>query len=327
MPPVLSTTTRAKPLRILVTGGAGFIGSSLVERLARRGHRVTVLDSHVTAAPGTLVELRRKVSFRSVRQDVRDGVFGRFDQIYHLASLASPKDYSEDPILTLTTCAIGTQAVLESAARTGSRVLVVSTSEVYGDPLIHPQHEDYFGNVDPLGPRSAYDEGKRYAEALSKAFSAKRDVDVRIARVFNTYGPRMRPDDGRMPAAFITAALLGAPIPIDGSGRQTRSLCYVDDTVLGLIAAMEKGERMRVYNIGNPEELSVADFARLVIRLTGARSGMVRRPARTADIRRRRPDITRALHELGWKPRTSLAAGLRRTIRWYREHMRAGAGA
>jgi dTDP-glucose 4,6-dehydratase len=243
---------------------------------------------------------------------------GRYDRVYHLASPASPDKYFATPVDTALTNAVGTQRALDIARRSGARFLLTSTSEVYGDPLQHPQRETYWGNVNPMGPRSSYDEGKRFAEALTVAYIGEHDVDARVVRIFNTYGPRMRPDDGRMPSAFIVSALRGTPIEIQGTGRQTRSLCFVEDTVRGLVAAMEKGKRGEVYNIGRPDETTVLAFARTVKRVSGSSARIVHVAARTEDIRRRKPDIRKARRELGWQPRVTLSTGLRQTIEWFR---------
>jgi nucleoside-diphosphate-sugar epimerase len=303
-----------KPRSVLVAGGAGFVGSHLVDLLLQGGSDVTVLDSFVTSSARNLAHVRQHPRLRLMRRDVRTRVPGSFERIYHLASPASPDDYGREPIHTLLTNAIGTHGLLELARRCGARLLLASTSEVYGDPLVHPQREDYRGNVDPIGPRSSYDEGKRFAEAMTIAYVRQHGVDARIVRIFNTYGPRMRPGDGRMPSAFIASALRGEPIPVHGSGRQTRSLCYVVDTAGGLIAAMERGRAGEVYNIGRPDELTVGEFARLVKRATGSLSPIRRVAGRPQDIRRRKPDIAKAKRELGWTPRTSLEDGLRETV-------------
>ena len=293
------------------------MGSHLVELLLESGGDVTVVDSFVTSSPRNLAHLRGHPRLRLIRRDVRLRAAGSYDRIYHLASPASPDDYGRDPIHTLLTNALGTHRLLELARTCGARLLLASTSEVYGDPLVHPQREDYAGNVDPIGPRSSYDEGKRFAEAMTIAFVRQEGVDARIVRIFNSYGPRMRPNDGRMPSAFITSALRGEPIPVQGSGRQTRSLCYVGDTARGLIAAMERGRAGEVYNIGRPDELTVGEFARMVRAVAGSRSPIRRVAGRPQDIRRRRPDIRKARRELGWSPRTTLEEGLRQTVRHF----------
>jgi dTDP-glucose 4,6-dehydratase len=247
--------------------------------------------------------------------------FGRFDRIYHLASPASPDAYGRLAVPTLLVNAVGTRRLLEIARRSSARFLLASTSEVYGDPLKHPQAETYWGNVNPIGPRSQYNEGKRFAEALTAAYVREHGLNARITRIFNTYGPRMRVDDGRMPSTFIAAALQGADIPVHGNGRQTRSLCYVVDTARGLIAAMERGEVGEVYNIGRADEVSVLEFARMVRRSAGSRSRIAFVTGRPEDVHRRRPDCRKARRDLRWRPRTSLAVGLRVTIAWYRQRL------
>jgi dTDP-glucose 4,6-dehydratase len=238
-----------------------------------------------------------------------------------LASPASPDDYGRRPIDTLLTNALGTRRALEIAKRSDARLLLSSTSEVYGDPLEHPQRETYWGNVNPIGPRSSYDEGKRFAEAMTIAYVQHYAVDARIVRIFNSYGPRMRIDDGRMPSAFVAAAVQGEPIRVHGKGTQTRSLCYVEDTARGLIAAMERGRPGEVYNIGRPDELSVLRFAERVKKAAGSSSRIAFVPGRSQDIHRRKPAIAKATRELGWRPRTPLDEGLRRTVAWYRKEL------
>lgn len=304
-------------MRVLVTGGAGFVGSHLVELLLRGGHEVVVVDDFSSSRPRNLSHLAGSARLTVNRRDVRAPLTGRYDAIYHLASPASPEDYAKRPIDTLLTNALGTWRALELARRSEAPFLLASTSEVYGDPLEQPQRESYAGNVDPIGPRSAYDEGKRFAEALTVAYVRTHGVDARVARIFNSYGPRMRPEDGRMPSSFIASALRGDPIPVHGSGRQSRSLCYVRDTVRGLVAVMRRGRTGEAYNIGRPDELSVLEFARLVRKLTRSSSPIRFTRARPGDIQRRRPDIRKARRELGWRPTTTLARGLRETIRWF----------
>lgn len=282
-----------------------------------RGHRVTVVDDFRTSDPSNLSSVRRNSRFRLIRADVREMPDGRYERVYHLASPASPDKYGAAPIDTALTNAVGTHRALDIALRSRARFLLASTSEVYGDPLEHPQRETYWGNVNPTGPRSSYDEGKRFAEALTTAYVAEHAIDARIVRIFNTYGPRMRPDDGRMPSAFITSAVRGEPITIQGTGSQTRSLCYVADTVRGLVATMERGRSGGIYNIGRPDETTVLAFARTVKRLSGSSSQIVRVAGRREDIRRRKPDIRKARRELGWTPTTILSVGLRKTIRWF----------
>lgn len=284
-------------------------------------HHVTVVDSFITSSPRNLAHLKGHPELRVVRRDVAELATGQYDRIYHLASPASPDDYQRAPIATAMTNAVGTQRALEVARRSGARFLLASTSEVYGDPLEHPQRETYWGNVDPIGPRSSYDEGKRFAEALTVAYVGTHGIDARIVRIFNTYGPRMRLRDGRMSSAFITAALRGEPITVEGSGRQTRSLCYVLDTARGLVAAMERGRQGRVYNIGRADEMTVMEFARSVKRVAASEAPIRRVPGRPQDIRRRRPDTRRASRELGWRATTPFGEGLRLTVEWFRTEL------
>ncbi|WP_067828513.1 NAD-dependent epimerase/dehydratase family protein [Nocardia inohanensis] len=305
-------------MRILVTGGAGFLGSHLTDALLARGDEVVVLDDMSTGSPANLIP---HPGLTVVDADVRVPLRldGPFDAIAHLASPASPPDYLRRPVFTLTTGALGTQQVLEFAAAENARVVLASTSEVYGDPEVHPQTENYWGNVNSVGPRAVYDEAKRYAEALTTAFGDSRGVDTGIVRIFNTYGPRLRPEDGRVVSTFIAQALAGRPLTIYGDGTQTRSLCYVDDLVRGLIAMIDaRGERGPI-NLGNPVEMSVRAIADLVLGLTGSDSSIEWRPLPVDDPVRRRPDITRAAQRLGWQPTTPVTAGIERTIAWQRE--------
>lgn len=310
-------------MRILVAGGGGFVGSHLVDLLVAAGHEVVVVDTFVTSTPRNLAHLAKNRRVRIVRRDVRLTPGGRFDRVYHLASPASPDDYGRLPVHTLLTNALGTDRLLRIAARARARFLLASTSEVYGDPLEHPQRETYAGNVDPVGPRSAYDEGKRFAEALTVAYARAHGVDARIVRIFNAYGPRMRPSDGRMPSSFIASAIRGEPLVVHGRGRQTRSLCYVIDIARGLIAAMERGRTGEVYNIGRPDELTVLEFARMVRRACGSSAPIRFAPSRPADIRRRKPDIRKAKRDLRWRPTTTLRVGLAETVAWFRSELGA----
>ncbi|PXY21772.1 epimerase [Prauserella coralliicola] len=303
---------------VLVTGGAGFVGSHLCERLLRHGHRVTCMDSFATSSPDGIAELRRHNGFTMLEHDVTRPFpdLGDTRLVLHLASAASPRDYLRLPIETLEAGALGTRNALAFAQRHGARFLLTSTSEVYGDPLEHPQREDYWGNVNPVGPRSVYDEAKRYAEALTMAHRRQHGTDVAIARIFNTYGPRMRADDGRMIPNFITQALAGEPLTIAGSGNQTRSVCYVDDTVSGLLA-LARSTLTGPVNIGNPHELPVWQVADEIRALTGTASTVRQVPGAVDDPRRRCPDISMAQKELGWRPEVTLREGLRRTIAWF----------
>jgi dTDP-glucose 4,6-dehydratase len=305
-------------VRALVAGGAGFVGSHLVDLLVREGDDVVVLDNLLTGSPENLAHLPAdRVAL--VRGDAEAAADGRFDRVYHLASPASPEAYDRHQVATLMANSAGSKRLLDVAERCGARFLLASTSEVYGDPLEHPQRETYWGNVDPIGPRSMYDEGKRFAEALTVAYVRERGADARIVRIFNAYGPRMQLDDGRMPSSFVAAALRGRPLLVHGDGAQTRSLCFVGDTVRGLHAAMERGRPGEVYNIGRADEFSVLDFARTVIAAASSQSRIEMVPGRPQDIQRRCPDGTKSERELGWRPAVALPDGLRETIAWYRQ--------
>ncbi|EHY90846.1 UDP-glucuronic acid decarboxylase family protein [Saccharomonospora azurea] len=306
---------------VFVLGGAGFIGSHVCEQLLDDGHRVTCVDSLLTGSVDNVATLSRHPDFRFVEHDVTRPLsqwpdLPAPDSVLHLASPASPPDYLRLPLETLRVGAVGTANALELATRHGARFLLASTSEVYGDPLEHPQRESYWGNVNPIGPRSVYDEAKRYAEALTLAYHREHGTDVAVARIFNTYGPRMRVDDGRMIPNFITQALTNAPLTVAGTGTQTRSVCYVDDTVSGLLALWRSGLTGPV-NIGNPHELTVRHLAEEVRAVTGSDSTVTFVPGAVDDPRRRCPDITLARTALGWEPETGLHDGLRRTIAWF----------
>lgn len=304
--------------RFLVTGGAGFVGSHLCERLLERGEVVCV-DNLLTGARGKIAHLESRPGFSFVEADVVEGlsnVPGRFSGVFHLASLASPRHYLRHPVATLRVGSEGTRHALERAQADGARFLFTSTSEVYGDPLEHPQKETYWGNVNCIGPRGCYDESKRYAEALIVAYAAQ-GVDVRIARLFNTYGPRMSLDDGRVVPAFVAQALRNEPFTLFGDGSQTRSFCYVDDTVDGLLALYDKGDALPV-NLGNPAEITVREFAEAVKRASAATSDVIFEPLPQDDPTRRRPDIGRAQALLGWTPTTTLDVGLSRTLEYFR---------
>ncbi len=305
--------------RALVTGGAGFVGSHLCAALLDAGTEVVCLDDMSSGHPRNVAALRTDRGFRLLEHDVTQPFppLPAVDLVCHLASPASPHDYLRDGVGTLRAGADGTARALELARTCGARFLLASTSEVYGDPLQHPQTEDYWGNVNPIGPRSVYDEAKRYAEALTCAYQRDLGVDVSTARIFNTYGPRMRATDGRMIPTFIGQALAGEPLTIAGTGHQTRSICYVDDTVAGLLAVARSG-RPGPYNIGNPVELTVREVAALIRALTDSDSACVHVGAAIDDPRRRCPDIARARTDLGWQPHVDPRAGLRRTIAWFR---------
>jgi nucleoside-diphosphate-sugar epimerase len=305
--------------RVVVAGGAGFIGSHLCERLLGRGDEVVAVDNFLTGSRSNLLSLRASAGFSFVDHDVCQPltVDGPVDAVLHLASPASPKDFVTLPLEILAVGSDGTRTLLELARAKGARFLVTSTSEVYGEPLEHPQAESYRGNVSTTGPRSCYDEAKRFAEALTMAYHRTAGVDVAIARVFNTYGPRLKPGDGRVVSNFLVQALSGAPITIYGDGSQTRSFCYVDDEVDGLIALLDSSLTGPV-NIGNPNEFTVGELAAVVVEVTGATSRIVHERLPVDDPTRRRPDITLARERLGWEPRVELRAGLALTAEWLR---------
>ena len=312
-------------MRAVVTGGAGFLGSHLCEAMLGRGDEVVCVDNLATGAESNVQELASSPGFTLVRHDV-SGFFevdGAVDAVLHFASPASPVDYLRMPIQTLKVGSLGTHNALGLARAKGARFLLASTSEVYGDPEVHPQREDYRGSVDPVSLRGVYDEAKRFAEALTMAYHRYHGVDTGIARIFNTYGPRMRPDDGRVVSNFITAALSDRPLEIFGDGLQTRSFCYVDDTVRALMALLDSGVHEPV-NIGNPAEISVRDFADKVLYVTGSHSPVVRAEPMPDDPARRCPDISRARALLGWSPTVVLDQGLRRTADWFRDVLRSG---
>jgi dTDP-glucose 4,6-dehydratase len=298
----------------VVTGGAGFLGSHLCEQLLGRGHRVICVDSLVTGTLENLEHLRSD-DFVFVNHDVVDPIIvdEPVDFIYHLAALASPIDYLRQPLLSLKVGSYGTHNALGLAKFKRARFLLASTSEVYGDPLQHPQHEEYWGNVNPIGPRGVYDEAKRYAEAMTMAYHGQQGVDTAIVRIFNTYGPRMRPFDGRAIPTFVRQALDDKPLTVFGSGEQTRSFCYVDDLIVGLVALAESGQHLPV-NIGNPDEFTLLELAEIVIRLSGSKSEVVFEALPVDDPQQRRPDITRARELLGWEPTIPLEEGLRRLL-------------
>ena len=305
-------------MRTLVTGGAGFLGSHLCERLLAQGHEVVALDNMITGRAENVAHLVPHADFSLVEADLCEGipVTGPVARIFHLASPASPIDYVELPFETLYVGSDGTRHVLERAEADGARVMLASTSEVYGDPAVHPQVESYWGNVNPIGPRSVYDEAKRYAEALSMAFARYRGVQVRIARIFNTFGPRMRSNDGRVIPAFVSLALAGRPLTVFGDGSQTRSFCYVSDLIDGFLRLMES-DLAEPCNLGNPSEQTILELAQRVNRIIGNDAGIEHRPLPEDDPTRRRPDIGRASAELGWAPKTPFEQGLAETISWF----------
>ena len=307
------------PQRVVVTGGAGFLGSHLCECLLERGDEVLVLDNLVTGSLDNVSHLVANERFSFVRHDVSNFVHvpGPVDAILHFASPASPRDYLELPIQTLKVGSLGTHNLLGLAKDKGARFLLASTSEVYGDPVEHPQTESYWGNVNPVGPRGVYDEAKRFAEAMTMAYHRYHGVDVRIVRIFNTYGPRMRPNDGRVVSNFLVQALAGKPLTVYGDGGQTRSFCFVDDEVRGILALLD-GDMVGPVNIGNPTEFTIRELAELVLEVTGSPSTIVQAPLPVDDPTQRRPDITLARTALGWAPEVALRDGLVVTADYFR---------
>ena len=306
-------------MRVLVTGAAGFLGSHLVDKFLALGYEVLGMDNLITGSPANLEHVSSHARFRFANQDVTRyiEVEGPLDGVLHFASPASPVDYLELPIKTLKVGALGTHKALGLALAKQARLLLASTSEVYGDPLVHPQPESYWGNVNPVGPRGVYDEAKRFAEALTMAYHRYHDLDTRIVRIFNTYGPRMRPNDGRVVSNFIVQALRGEPLTIYGDGSQTRSFCYVDDLIEGIVRLFERGTPEPT-NLGNPHEFTVRQLADRVLQLTGSKSQIVQRPLPVDDPRVRQPDISYARRTLDWEPTVRLEEGLRRTIEYFR---------
>jgi len=312
------TANREQPTSV-VTGGAGFLGSHLVDLLLARAHQVVAIDNFVTGAVQNIDHLAGNPNFKFIQQDVTEFIFlhQTVDYVWHFASPASPIDYLELPIQTLKVGSLGTHKALGLAKQKGARFLLASTSEIYGDPLVHPQTEDYWGNVNPIGPRGCYDESKRFAEALTMAYHREHGIDTRIVRIFNTYGPRMRLNDGRVVPAFISQALRNQPLAVFGDGSQTRSFCYCSDLIEGIYRLMLSHHTEPV-NLGNPHELTVLEFAREIIRVTGSRSRIVFQPLPQDDPKQRRPDITRANKWLQWSPQVPLADGLKPTVAFFR---------
>mgnify|MGYP000322707238 CR=1 FL=1 len=304
----------------VVTGGAGFLGSHLCDRLLAAGHKVICLDNLITGSVANIEHLAGNEAFRFIKHDVTEYIYlpGPVDYVFHFASPASPIDYLELPIQTLKVGALGTHKALGLARAKKAVFVLASTSEVYGDPLVHPQKESYWGNVNPVGPRGVYDEAKRFAEAMTMAYHRCHGMAVRIARIFNTYGPRMRARDGRCVPAFINQALANEPITVFGDGRQTRSFCYVSDLMSGVYGLAMSDETGPV-NIGNPAEMTVLDLARRIIELTGSKSPIVFKPLPIDDPKVRQPDITLARTRLGWEPQVPLEEGLRETIRYFKQ--------
>ncbi|TNF29124.1 MAG: SDR family oxidoreductase [Deltaproteobacteria bacterium] len=304
-------------MRVLVTGGAGFIGSFLCERLLEAGQEVICLDNFFTGRKKNLDHLRDHRDFELVRHDITEPVLLEVDRIYNLACPASPVHYQYNPVKTVKTSVMGTINMLGLAKRVRARLLQASTSEVYGDPTIHPQTEDYWGHVNPIGPRACYDEGKRVAETLCFDYHRQNRVDIRVIRIFNTYGPRMLMDDGRVVSNFIVQALAGKDITLYGDGSQSRSFCYVDDLVRGAMLMMDQEQTIGPVNLGNPVEFTIRELADLVLEITGSKSRIISAPLPQDDPTRRQPDITRAREALGWEPRVQLREGLEKTIAYF----------
>jgi dTDP-glucose 4,6-dehydratase len=322
VPKTKQRTFKSKQPVSVVTGGAGFLGSHLVDLLLARGHHVIAIDNFVTGAVANIEHLAGNTNFKFIQQDVTEYIFlhSPVDYIWHFASPASPIDYLELPIQTLKVGSLGTHKALGLAMEKGARFLLASTSEIYGDPLVHPQTEDYWGNVNSIGPRGCYDESKRFGEALTMAYHREHGIETRIVRIFNTYGPRMRLNDGRVVPAFISQALQNKPITVFGDGTQTRSFCYCSDLIEGIFRLMMSSHSEPV-NIGNPNEMTMLQFADAIIKVTRSRSRIVHRPLPQDDPRQRQPDITRARRWLKWEPHVPLRDGLKPTIAYFRRKL------
>ena len=311
--------------RILVTGGAGFLGSHLCDRLLADGHEVICMDNFFTGSRANVLHLQENPNFELMRGDVNDCGVVEVDEVYHLACPASPIHYQKNPVRTIKTCVIGTLNMLELSQEVQARLLIASTSEVYGDPTVHPQTEDYWGNVNPIGPRACYDEGKRCGEALAISFARKYGVPVLIPRIFNTYGPRMHINDGRVISNFVVQALKGNALTVYGDGSQTRSFCFVTDLIEGFYRLMDSTELDSTpVNLGNPDEYTILEVAEQVIQLTNSSSRIEFRPLPADDPVRRKPDISLATKRLGWQPRVPLQQGLEETVRYFRERLEHG---
>jgi dTDP-glucose 4,6-dehydratase len=306
-------------VRVLITGAAGFLGSHLCDRFLRDGHTVVGLDNFVTGSPENIAHLTGVDRFSFIKHDISEETYvaGDLDGVLHFASPASPIDYLELPIETLKVGSLGTLHALGIAKAKRARFFIASTSEIYGDPLVHPQVEGYWGNVNPIGPRSVYDEAKRFSEALTMAYHRHHKLDTRIVRIFNTYGPRMRPHDGRVVSNFIVQALAGEPLTMYGDGSQTRSFCYVDDEVEGIYQLFMRGDSNPM-NVGNPDEYTVKQLAETILEITGSKSTLASQPLPADDPKVRRPDISRARRMLGWEPRVPLREGITRTVEYFR---------
>lgn len=310
--------------RILVTGGAGFIGSHLTDRLLEQGHYVLCLDNLYTGRAVNFQKHRDNPHFEFIRHDVTQPILLEVDEVYHLACPASPVHYQSNPVKTVKTNVMGTINMLGLAKRVNAKFLLASTSEVYGDPQQHPQHESYWGNVNPIGPRSCYDEGKRVAETLTMNYATSNGVDTSIIRIFNTYGPRMLFDDGRVVSNFIVQALKGETITVYGKGEQTRSFCFVSDLVRGIMTTQEKSDFHDPVNLGNPNEMTILQLAQLILDLTGSRSKIEHRSLPQDDPTRRKPDISKALADLQWEPTVTIEDGLKQTIRDFEQRLKDG---